>query len=95
MIHWTPEGQVCRLGLNVYLCKHWFRVIWIWADLIKFTKSSYSLRIRWSATGEFKPKIFWRHSSRDILSDYLLSTNLHLITSEQLHNHPEVIEWKP
>ena len=82
MIHWTPEGCSLNVGLNIYINKRYFRVIWCWYKTYKHEMVYYYFRFRWLVGNEIAIKFFFEKDHWNVISSYLKSNNFHIVSHE-------------
>ena len=84
MLHWTPESHELKLGINFYITKKYFRLIFIWITLPLEIKEIY-FRFRFFLS----PHIIYRKQNKtqiDIVNDYLFERDLYIRTREEIEN---------
>ena len=80
MIHLIKEGDIRRVGLNLYRAKGGFVAVWAWYDTVTRTMSFRRLRLRL----HIKPWIMWSSGQFNIIDDYLLLHDLELVSCAEL-----------
>ena len=78
MLHWTPECCTPSIGLNVYVTKWWFRLIWVWYDVATTSCTSRYFRLRL-----FPFKLFISKNTYDVVENKIAMYRLTVITREQ------------
>jgi len=80
MIHFIKEGDIRRVGLNLYRAAGGFVAVWAWYDTVTHTMSHHRFRLRL----HIKPWIIWSSGQFNIMDDYLLLHNLELVSRAEL-----------
>lgn len=83
LLHWTPEGHVLKLGLNLYATRTapiWFRVVWHWYDTATYSIYGWYFRFRW----QISPHFIWEgRREASVIASYIFEHDLTLLTHEQ------------
>jgi hypothetical protein len=83
MIHWTPEGQIAKIGLNCYinfsLTRFWFLFKWHWFEPSTEESFIYYFRFRLFQ----RPFIIKRKDTYNRITSFLFERDLYLMTHEE------------
>lgn len=82
VIHFTAEGRIKKLGLNLYRAKGGFVASWVWYDLAKHEIHGWRFRLRL----HMKPRIIWSVERASVITSYLNVHGLELVNKEVLHD---------
>lgn len=85
MIHYTPEGSILRVGLNI-TCGTWRKpymtLRWVWYDTETHILSSRRFRIRlyqW-------PVFIWGKDQGNVINSWLWENDFDVVSREVLHD---------
>jgi hypothetical protein len=82
MIHFKKEGDVYKLGLNLYRATGGFVAVWAWYDFAKREGIGYRLRVRL----HMAPRILWAAKRWNVIDDYLRANDFELVHREILED---------
>lgn len=80
MIHIIKEGEIRRVGLNLYRAKGGFVAVWAWYDAVKYTMSFRRFRLRL----HIKPWLLRTSGRFNVVDEYLMDYGLSLVSREEL-----------
>lgn len=75
MIHFIKEGDIRRVGLNLYRTRGGFVAIWAWYDARTFTMSFRRFRLRM----HIKPWIIQSSGRFNVINEYCADRGLMLV----------------
>jgi hypothetical protein len=85
MIHYTPEGQVLRVGLNITVGqwrKPWISFRWVWYDTRTRTLTSLRLRIRFW----LQPFFIWGKDEGKVIDSWLWENDFAVLPKSVLED---------
>ena len=82
MIHYVPEGQHIKLGLNFSRSAGGFRLLWAWYNFATREATTYRFRFRW----HIKPRFIWNTRHFNVIDSYLEAHDLALVHREVLED---------
>ena len=82
MIHFIKEGDIRRVGLNLYRAAGGFVAVWAWYDAVTRTMSHRRLRLRL----HIKPWIMRSSGRFNVIEDYLMVRGLVLVRREVMQD---------
>lgn len=80
MIHFTSEGEVLELGLNLRRSPGGFCLTWVWFNFADHRASCRRFRLRL----HMKPRIIWTVTKWDVVDQYLRNIDCALVPREVL-----------
>jgi hypothetical protein len=82
MIHYTPEGNIIKVGLNFGFTPGGFRLVWAWYDFATHNAVTYRLRLRFNK----RPNYFWVVNRFNVIEGYLNLHDFDLVSREVLND---------
>ena len=80
MIHFTSEGSVLKLGLNLRRAMGGFVAYWMWYNFATHEASCYRFRLRL----RHRPRMLWTFSQWSVIENHLLLNDFVLVNREWL-----------
>ena len=82
MIHFIKEGDIRRVGLNLYRAAGGFVAVWVWYNTVTYNATYHRFRLRL----HIKPWIIRSSGSFNVIDDYLLVNGYELVPREVLQD---------